>query len=107
MLLGGIVSMLIVVYGWKPYFLFKYALHIPIQTYIRGFVGLFLCTIIGAVIFYVLHNTIDSHLPRSSWIGLICYAICTGAILSVIQFFILYIGSRGMRDFVARILHKC
>ncbi len=106
-LLGGIVSMLIVVYGWKPYFLFKYALHIPIQTYIRGFVGLFLCTIIGAVIFYVLHNTIDSHLPRSSWIGLICYAICTGAILSVIHFFILYIGSRGMRDFVARILHKC
>ena len=105
-LLGGIVSLLAIVYGWKPYFLFKHALHIPVRVYILGFSKHLLCIIVGGVLFYMLHSLVNFSSPESSWIRLIVYAAFVGGALAVIQFMTLYIGSRGMREFVSRFLSK-
>ena len=103
-LLGGIASLLIVVYGWKPYFLFRHALHIPLRFYILGFTKHLLCVTIGGIIFAIMHNLIPP--PTTSWLALIIYAASVGITLSTIQFAMLYIGSKSMRNVVSRFLTK-
>lgn len=106
-LLGGIVSRIIIIQGWKPYFLFKQALHVPFHVYVRGFVNLLFCVSIGCIIFFMLHSAIvGTCLSLTSWMDLIIYAACVGGSISVIQLVVLYIGSKGMRDFVARFVSK-
>ena len=105
-LLGGIVSLLVIVYGWKPYFLFHHALHIPLRVYVLGFAKHLLCVVLGGALFAVLHKCVHLPSPTTSWLTLVVYAASVGAVSSVIQFVMLYIGSRGMRDFVSRFLVK-
>lgn len=105
-LLGGIASLLIVVYGWKPYFLFRQALHIPLQFYIFGFTKHLLCVTIGGTVFAILHNLITRPSPTTSWFVLIVYAILITVSLSIIQFAMLYIGSKDMRNVISRFITK-
>lgn len=105
-LLGGIVSLLAIVFGWKPYFLFRHALHIPIRVYVLGFSKHLLCVVVGGVLFALLHDWLHLPSPTTSWFTLIVYSAAVGAALVVLQFIALYVGSRGMRDFIARFLVK-
>ena len=105
-LLGGIASLLVIVYGWKPYFLFHHALQIPLRVYVLGFAKHLLCVVLGGALFAVLHNVVHLPSPTTSWLTLVVYAASVGIVLSIIQFAMLYIGSRGMRDFVSRFLVK-
>lgn len=103
-LLGGIVSLLIIVYGWKPYFLFRQALHIPLKVYFSGFAKHVFCVAFGGALFTLLHNWIHMPSPATSWLILIIYAALVGVALAIIQFMMLYICSRGMRDLVIRFI---
>lgn len=105
-LLGGIVSLLLIIYGWKPYFLFKHALNIPIRVYILGFAKHLLCVALGGALFAVLHNSVHIPSPTRSWLILVVYAASVGLCISIIQFLMLCVGSRGMRDFISRFLLK-
>ena len=105
-LLGGIVSLLVIVYGWKPYFLFKHALQIPLYVYIKGFVVHIVSIILASIVFVALYRMFDISVPTTSWGGFIIYSIVFGIVLSIIQFSILYLGSQGLRDFTARFLLK-
>lgn len=105
-LLGGIISLLIIVYGWKPYFLFKYAMGIPVRVYVIGFSKLLLCTFIAGTVLYKLHDILCSLNPSSTWLELISYGIIVSLSISIIMFIALYVGSRGMRDFVSRMLRR-
>ena len=105
-LLGGIVSILIIVYGWKPYFLFKHALKIPLRVYFGGFIKHGFCVVIAGLAFALLHSSLEIPEPSSSWMTLSVYAISVGGLITFIQFVTLYIGSRGMRNFIARLFVK-
>ena len=105
-LLGGIVSLLVIVYGWKPYFLFSKALHVSLRVYFMGVTKLLVCVIIGGAIFVLLHSIVVLPSITTSWSALVIYAASVGLVLVVIQFSMLYIGSRGIRDFVSRFLIK-
>lgn len=105
-LLGGIVSRLIVIYGWKPYFLFRYALKIPFRVYFLGFVKLLSCVLVGGCLFAIVHGMIKADLSCSSWIKLFFYSIFVGGSICLIQLMMLYIGSEGMRNFVKRIVKR-
>lgn len=105
-LLGGIVSLLVIVYGWKPYFLFKQGLAIPVHVYIIGFLKLLLCTSLAGTLVYKLHDIINPVNPYSSWLVLVCYGVIVGIAISIMMFIVLYFGTRGMRDFVSRILRR-
>lgn len=105
-LLGGIVSIIIVIYGWKPYFLFHHALHISYRVYLLGFSKLLLCIALGGTLFVLLHGFVHLPSPTISWLALVVYAASVGVFISIIQLVTLYIGSRGMRDFVSRFFSK-
>lgn len=102
-LLGGIISRFIIVYCWKPYFLFKHALHISPHVYFWGFLKLCLCVFIGGGIFAILQYYIEFP-PISSWLLFVLYAMLVGATLCVLQFVTLYLGSKGLRNFVTRVI---
>ena len=105
-LLGGIISLLIIVYGWKPYFLFKYGMGIHVRVYVIEFSKLLLCTSIAGIVLYKLHDTLCTLNTSSSWLELISYGIIVSLSISIIMFIALYAGSRGMRDFVSRMLRR-
>lgn len=105
-LLGGVISQLIIIYGWKPILLFRDALHISLYIYIRGFVRHFLCILIGGMFFVYIHSFVDMSYPSTSWLRLVVYAISVAITLFIIQYFVLYVGSRGMRDFTSRFIIK-
>lgn len=102
-LLGSIVSLLVIIYGWKPYFLFTQALHIPFRVYLSGFFKLLLCVIIGGGFFILFHELISFTSPSTSWLRLVVYSAIVGIVAVIIQFGVLYVGCKGMRDFVVRI----
>ena len=100
------VSVFIVIFVWKPFFLFHEALHVPILIYIQGFFKHLFCIFVGGMAFVLMHNLFDMSFSLTSWHRLIVYAIIVGIVLSIIQFATLYVGSRGMRDFISRFLKR-
>lgn len=104
-LLGGIISLLIVIYGWKPFMLFKWGMKVPWRIYLFGFVRHFSSITFGVFVFILLHSNLNFPSPTKSWLTFIVYAALIGIILFLIQFMVLYVCSRGLRDFIARIFH--
>jgi hypothetical protein len=104
-LLGGIVSLLIIIYGWKPFMLFKYGLNMPWRVYLLGFIKHLFCIVVGGFIFYLLHSNVSFPSPTESWVMMIVYSALVGITLFVIQFIMLYIGSKGLRNITSRFLH--
>lgn len=104
-LLGGIVSLLVIIYGWKPFMLFKYGLNMPWRVYLLGFIKHLFYIVVGGFIFYLLHSNVSFPSPTESWLMMIVYSALVGISLFVIQFIMLYIGSKGLRNITARFLH--
>lgn len=104
-LLGGIVSLLVIIYGWKPFMLFKYGLNMPWRVYLLGFIKHLFYIVVGGIIFYLLHSNVSFPSPTESWLMMIVYSALVGISLFVIQFIMLYIGSKGLRNITARFLH--
>lgn len=102
-LLGGIISQLIIIYGWKPYLLFKYGLKVSYSNYIKEFSKFLFCSIISVIIFRILYDSVDFSSPENSWARFLCYVLFVGLLISVIQFIVFYIGSKGIRDFTSRL----
>lgn len=104
-LLGGIVSLVIIIYGWKPYMLFRCGFNMPYHIYFLGFIKHLFCIVLGGFSFVYLHNNINLPSPSDSWIELIKYSVIIGAALFILQFVMLYIGSKGLREITKRFLH--
>lgn len=106
-LMGGLVSSFIIVWGWKPIFLFRDGFQLPQRTYWFSFVkylGVFVS--VFAVVTYVSQNYIVFIAPTdgfTSWVG---YSAIVVLMFSTLYFVVLYATSRGMRDIVSRIKLK-
>ena len=105
-LLGGIVSLLIVVFGWKPYFLFKHGMAMPVRLYCLGFLELMICTSIAGCVVFILHDILCIVNPYYSWATFIIYCIIEGITIFILMFVVLYVGTSGMKGIVSRILHR-
>ncbi len=103
-LLGVIVSLILIVYIWKPYFLFSAGLHTPISVYLR----IYLCNIaaIGAAIVPIHFSTRMLDFEVGGWGEFTLLALKVFAIAA----FFLYIAqaalTRGMRMFTRRMIAK-
>ena len=101
-MLGTIVSMIIIVCIWKPYFLFKEGLKESIWGYWINFakysVSLLFAIVIGNYCIQFL--TLDPSESYSMW-GI--YAVIITLVFSVIFFVFLFLFNEGMRDLSARI----
>ncbi len=106
LLFGSITSLLIIVYGWKPYFLFKQGFKISIWNYWLNFIKYILITAISFIILINLDLVIKFNLTYNEWEQFIKYAIFIGVSISIIHFLLLYYFSCGMKDVTNRFFIK-
>lgn len=99
---GVLISLLIVIFLWKPYFLFRFGLKESIRIYFNlYFKHLLLCAFVISwvlwILPFVLKDTIEDIFD---WI---LQAIVIVGIFSSLLLLGLYICEQGMRDFVKRL----
>lgn len=104
-LLGGIASLIIIVGIWKPYFLFTKGFQISVWKYWGNWciylllmVISFLC--VGSGFYFFEHPKY----PFTNWEHWILYSFCTTGIFALFYFSLLYLGTKGMRSFVKRMI---
>lgn len=102
-LCGPVVSLLLIVNIWKPYFLFSRGLKMSVWHYwklIANYVVLLGMAYLAAVFICNLVD-IDGY---SSWKGWISEAAIFSSVMGVVAFWLFYFFSYGMKDFMAQLL---
>lgn len=102
---GNIVSLLIIVYGWKPYFLFNKGLKIPIWKYWLGVLKLLLLSMISIIILELFNGFIEWNMDNMDWYKFMLYTIYIGFSLTIMQFVLYYVFTNSMKSLVSRIVH--
>ncbi|WP_302436673.1 lipopolysaccharide biosynthesis protein [Bacteroides intestinalis] len=102
-LCGPLLSMLIIIYIWKPYFLFSKGFKLPFYKYWQ----VFFIHITPIVVSYILSIRIYDLLlkkdfPMASWMNWLFSAFLFFTIMSFCSIVSMYIVSKGMRDFIHR-----
>lgn len=100
-LLGGIVSYLVIVYGWKPFFLFRVGFRID---YMSGFLRPYLKRVIVAVslIYSVIKLSSIVHYDLNSFAHIFLYTTVLGIVVIVTSYSIYYLLFPGMKFFSRR-----
>ena len=101
-LLGAIVSMILIVCIWKPYFLFKEGLKESIWGYWINFFKYSASLLLAFYVGNFFTGLLTLEPSESFYIWGIFAAIIT-VVFSVVYFIFLYLLNEGMRDFAARI----
>lgn len=104
-LLGATVSLTVVIGCWKPYFLFRKGFKIPVIKYWGGWSKYILLIFLSGGLAYYLISLIPLT-PYGGWLSWIVYAIVTTVIMIIVELTFLLLFTRGMRDFVRRIIKK-
>lgn len=100
---GVLLSLIAIVFIWKPYFLFRSGFKISIIQYINMYIK----HIIAAILTYIVTVTIIKHItinPTDSFAALAYSAAIYITIFSIILLALLYVLSSGLRDFIHRLL---
>lgn len=105
-LLGGIVSQLLIVNIWKPYFLFSEGFKDSVWQYWRGLFRILFLVGAPMYLIYMLDGYIVSFVSPTTWLGWIGYSCITFLSYALITFILLYFFVNGFRTFVLRFLKK-
>ena len=100
-LMGNIISMIIIVGIWKPYFLFHKGFKISVLIYWKSVFVYILCLTIS----FVIGNISLSYLhisPTHNYATWILYGGITVCLYTTIYATLLYIFTQGMRDLIKR-----
>ena len=106
LLLANIISLLIIVYGWKPYFLFKKGFKISLCIYWSGILKLFLLSGVSFFLFKLFNTLFIWNKVSNNWFEFIVFALYVGITFVFIQFILLYVGTNGMRNLIHRLICK-
>ena len=101
-LMGGIVSSLIVVYGWRPYYLYKHGFKLDFK---HGFLRPYLSRILVAVLAFALFIYMASfiHYNLDSYLSIFIYASIGTIIISASLYVSFCLLFPGMKSFHQRI----
>ena len=106
-LLGSIVSNIIVIYIWKPYFLFKRGLKISVKVYWIELIKYILSISISFYITYGLLQLVSLQFNTySSWIDWIIYAVILTLMLTFVIGSVLLMITKGTRNLCLRLIRK-
>lgn len=98
---GGIIGMLLIVSGWKPYFLFSRGFNLSVWCYWKVILKLLAIILISVVFVHHLKSVVFPKFP-DSFVTLVIQSLCTSAIFAIVSFGLLFCLDAGMRDFVCR-----
>lgn len=106
-LLGGVVSLTVIICIWKPYFLFTKGLKRSVWEYWRNWL---LHLVITFISFKLSNMTckllIDYDTMRQSWWSWIAAACILCLTITIIEYIFLYVFTPGMRDLTKRFKEK-
>lgn len=105
-LLGGIISLFLIVGVWKPFFLFHSGFKRNVLSYWMGYLKHLLLISFPAFICYGILPRITHITPSNSWGNWIIYATYTVSIYTITTALILYPFSKGIRNLVTRIFRR-
>ena len=101
-LCGVLISLLLIIFTWKPIFLFRKGFRTPITVYLY----LYIKSIIALLLTTIVVSYISSHIninPASSYVNFLLYTLFTGGLYFTFLFVLLYLFNKGTRDFMKRI----
>lgn len=98
-LLGSSVSLVLIVLLWKPYYLFRHGLKASCMTYYMQYA---LHIVLLLVCAYISVNMIN--IPAQEGIFLLIAPIPNFLLFVVLSFVMLYLTTKGMRQFAQRII---
>lgn len=101
-LLGKIVSTLLIVVCWKPYYLFTQGLKEPVKVYWMGVLRYYISFVMAFVLVALLIHFMPIN-PFDSFFNMILFGICTVLPFIVIYFILLYILALGTKDLLRRV----
>jgi O-antigen/teichoic acid export membrane protein len=100
-MIGSLVSLLLIIIIWKPYYLYKKGFKINSKVYWGGFFKLFLSFSISFTCFhYIKTNYINFRF--NNYLEWLYSAILIVIVFSVIYFSVLYALNKGFKDIVLR-----
>ncbi len=101
-LLGGIVSVSIVILGWQAYFLFTSGFKKSFWLYVYNSVKNFLVLGVG---FYAINKIVTLLVGEKivdSWLSWVWYMVVVFAVSSFVEFVLMFFFANGMRNAVTR-----
>lgn len=106
-LLGSIVSSIIIIYIWKPYFLFSKGLKVSVWSYWRELCKYLLTLGIAFYVSNLLLECIPIQLATyTSWIDWISYAAIAVAIFALVGVTLLLVTTKGTRNLFLRLIKR-
>ena len=100
---GALISLILVVFLWKPYFVFRRALKLSIIVYVKMYLKHILAVAISYSITVSLISFFSIHADRN-FLHWIISAIVNMSIFGIVLLVLLYILTSGMRDFTGRFI---
>lgn len=102
-LTGVLISLLIVVFLWKPYYLFKRGLRTTLYTYVILYIKCIICIGIVVAIMYIVY-TVSPYNQISDTKYRIIYQLGMFCAFSILLFAALNMILKGMRNFTKRVI---
>lgn len=101
-LAGVLIAQLLIVFIWKPIFLFHWSLHTPVRWYAWLYLRCLVPVALGWGACYLLVQVLPIDPLRSFW-SLLIYAIGIGIVALGVSFSVMVLTEKGIRGFWRRI----
>jgi O-antigen/teichoic acid export membrane protein len=98
---GGFISLFLVIFLWKPYFLFKHGLHESLWFYIRLYVKHIVVFAVCYAVSEVVFNYVN--IPETNYLSWSISATLHLLLFGCLCYSLLYFTTPGMRQFTERI----
>lgn len=102
-LLGVLISLLLIIFCWKPYFLFRKGLRLPLKIYVVMYIKHLVVAIFCAVLIYSAFGQIVSFNPVDDIFSSLLHRGFMMIVYAIILMLLLCLVGQGMRNFVRRI----
>lgn len=103
-LCGPLISTIIIIYLWKPYFLFTKGFRLPYRSYWKIFLIHAVALGVSVLVTNGLMTMVEFGNLQNGWIRWILLSLIYVCILTVVAFALFYLFSSGMRCFVGRFI---
>ncbi|WP_289054495.1 lipopolysaccharide biosynthesis protein [Carboxylicivirga marina] len=100
---GSVLSILVVVFGWKPYFLFKKGFLLPVSLYFKNIIPkVLLLGLAWYIVDYLVTELIIGKLILDSYMNWLMFSVVICLIVFFVWTPILFFSSRGFRELMSR-----